>query len=1054
MANFDAPSKIELDVALDGVYYAIINVADKRWRLGAITPAWRSELARVPVKPAVGDLDALAARGVWLASERDAPPIGAVCCGLGSSWAGMGKGLYANFPVARAAMDELAALAGWDLLALMNDPSPKSINETRRQIPYLFMLEYAQWKQLTSLGFRPDLLCGHSLGELIALCFSGIYSPASVWYLLDTRAEHMAELEARSTKQSGMLAISADYSVVLETLATCPSVVVSNANTPNQFVLSGPRETLAEVRKTLRKRRVPAFMLNVDLAFHNPAMRVLRDLSYRRLRSLETRPPLVPLLSCVTADIYPSEGDKICEAITDLDENAVLWSKCAGVMRDRFGARRFVELGPGETLRGLLRENDETLDCVSCDRKNREIEAMREACAKLFAAGYLKAEAITARKSERGFEPETIVAEALGGAPEPAPASLDREDKIILDLLAKASGVPASSIRLDWDLRHDLVLRSSNFPWLAQEAERALQKSVSLENLFTVTTVGDLTRFLKGGEAGETATLRENDELDLFARVRAPLSRYVVKNGAFFPEPLDPGRPSYFLKRGARVAAVSLDRKITGLWRSLCPLDLSLAIFADKTEETFGDARVFVYPREALRNPASAIVALEEFKKAGGIDAVLLDINDVGVPVAAVAEWAAAQGARAIFTDRSEDGNVDEALAKIREAREAFGAKNSRGIIWSDNAGDRRSPNALESADLFALEITRGGAEIVLWQRREENPPFYDPSSVTFGDFFPDPVEQAGAGYFKGIKQFSRFATPALSANGAGTNAPEREKGFAGAPGLSPGLVIGSLLSAASACLPWLTIVGVSDARIFVLPALPDGVTRECKLIAKAGFWMPQYGVPTRLCRVKADILTLEANGRRKGATAPLAGCECQMAARAPAIGPLWLSEADTTPTSLADTYYEAEALGEEWRFIEGLAEEKTRGQPAFWRAKTLLPDNGVYAIASAGFNRYNNLLYALDAIFQAAKMILGLDGQKRFSSRLMANWRFRSAGFIRFNFKNDASERNLILDLRESWRDADLARFDAQVMSGDGAPLVTVTHLEFDGIATFKSAK
>ena len=161
----------------------------------------------------------------------------------------MGRELYDNFPAARAGMDRVAATADWDVLALMDEPGVEKIGHTRWQQPYLFLLEYAQWNQFAALDLKPALFCGHSLGELIALCFAGGYTPEVAWYILYTRAMHMAEMEARSTRENGMMAVHADAGVIARICGTWPGLLVSNYNPPRQFIMSGPREALTEARK-------------------------------------------------------------------------------------------------------------------------------------------------------------------------------------------------------------------------------------------------------------------------------------------------------------------------------------------------------------------------------------------------------------------------------------------------------------------------------------------------------------------------------------------------------------------------------------------------------------------------------------------------------------------------------------------------------------------------------------------------------------------------------------------------------------------------------------
>ena len=536
------------EIALDGVRYANLHQAGQQWRIGAVSPAWRQELLALPANPDSNDLARLEDRGLWIAPVGDAgvPPLAVMCCGLGSVWPGMGRELYDNFPVARAAMDRLAAVADWDILGLMDETDVEKISLTRWQFPYVFMLEYAQWSVLSSLGLSPRLFCGHSLGEMIGLCVSGIVEPEVAWYIIDTRAVHMGEMEARATRETGMMAVHADMSVISEACATWPALYVSNYNTPHQFILSGPREVLQEARKSLRKRRIPAIVLNVSLAFHHPSMRVLRDISLRRLSALDMHAPTRPLLSCIDAQFYRGDHVSSYTRIADLDENSVRWTECVQAMWNREGIRNFLELGPQDTLCSLVGDNEPQATCFAVGRKGREVEGMRQACARLYSLGYLSRESVEERVRSAGADARLLagkpaphcglrtVASATGAVAEPATVSPASENvpsvqavsqgeasaqeadakpasdaeaaasyadslAAVLQILAQACGRPVEDLRPEMDLRYDLALRSSRFPLIVQDVEKTLGISVNFEDLLQVATVGDLARVLSGG---------------------------------------------------------------------------------------------------------------------------------------------------------------------------------------------------------------------------------------------------------------------------------------------------------------------------------------------------------------------------------------------------------------------------------------------------------------------------------------------------------------------------------------------------------------------------
>lgn len=193
-----------------------------------------------------------------------------------------------------------------------------------------------------------------------------------------------------------MMAVHAEAGVIEEVRAAWPSLYVSNYNTPSQVILSGPRDALLEARKSLRKRRIPAIMLNVSLAFHHPSMRVLRDLSLRRLNALDIHAPRLPMLSDITTGFYPDDRPSICRYIADLDENSVRWTECVRAMWDRDGIRHFLELGPQDTLCGLVGDIEPRALCLSAGRKGKETEGLRQACARLYALGHLPRSALRA----------------------------------------------------------------------------------------------------------------------------------------------------------------------------------------------------------------------------------------------------------------------------------------------------------------------------------------------------------------------------------------------------------------------------------------------------------------------------------------------------------------------------------------------------------------------------------------------------------------------------------------------------------------------------------
>ena len=985
--NFRAPSEAQADeaspeaieAALDGVRYARLCQDGAFWRLGSLSPLWREEAAGLAPKPDAQALEALAGRGIWLAPDIAAPHLAVMCCGLGSVWPGMGRELYDNFPAAREAMDRIAALADWDVLGLMDERDAEIIGHTRRQIPYLFLLEYAQWSQFASLGIAPALFCGHSLGELIALSLAGIYGLNEAWCILDTRAEHMAELEAAATHDTGMMAVHTEGAVIDEILAAWPELYVSNRNTPRQFILSGPRQSLAEARASLRKKRVPAMLLNVSLAFHHPGMRILRDLSQRRLNSLEMHAPAVPMLSGITAGHYPDDQPSICRYITDLDENTVLWTDCVNAMWRRDGIRHFLELGPQDTLCGLVMECEPRALCLSAGRKGNEVKAMREACARLYALGHLSWPLIARRSAERsaacadspaGEEPATAPQLSQKAQGENFSGEEAGKAGALLDLLAEACGKPASALRFEHDLRYDLALRSSRFPLLLQEAESRLGVHAEFESLLQATTVGDLVHILLGRPEKGERQLSQGAEGVVRPRHGPfpPLLRFEPPQGMTGKPlgilPLDPAGYGPKVRSGGVYAlCVFDDLLLPELWSGLAPFAATLAVPAGQMAacQPLVQAGSRLVPLETdfetgaedLCRALDSLVA-----SCGRLDGLLLVPPAAGLalknapPHTLFAETCAAwlhrqSQAKPWFaclrrwlcsiaeTGAILEGRTPDLLSDWLSNMASIGASPVLALL-----DDGRPLGRDALGDALAQELFCGKGESVLLslplERASQTPkaaiaPLLDRPEI-FSPVYPQPwAEEKPAlapesGLFQGGCQFSRFADPELAQHGA-WGAPADALGW-----LPFSRVLLALLQGARMLLPWLVVTGFTDVRFFSRPLLARGITREGRISSRARPWIRLDGSMTRMCRTGLSLRELTANGRHTDSFAPLGEAMVLLAAgscEAPPLLPLESSsgaEDVQGPELPLSQLYARLRIGPDWRLVARLVPLRSEG--------------------------------------------------------------------------------------------------------------------------------
>lgn len=1059
---------------VEGIVCTELTAAGQACRMGACRPDWREALLAAGQAPFAAEtavretaLRELGQRGVWLGSGQ-AEPLAVMCCGQGSVWPGMGRELYDQFPAARAAMDRLAAAADWDVLSLLDERDEEKIGLTRWQQPYLFLLEYAQWSHLASLGLRPALLCGHSLGELIALCLAGVYAPETAWYILDTRAQHMAELEARATRETGMMAVHAEAQHIEEARRLWPALYVSNYNTPKQYIVSGPRDMLMEARKHFRRQRLPAIMLNVSLAFHHPGMRVLRDMSLRRLNALSMQAPQIPLLSCVTTGFYPQQQREICEYIADLDENAVRWVECVRQMWTRDGIRHFVELGPQDTLCGLVADIEPRSLCLSASRKGHEAEGLRRTCARLYALGHIRADGLRAHaarwQSAAVAAAAAPVASSAAGTPPPGPLA-----RRIIALLEETAGLPPGSVTPQWDLRYDLSLRSSRFPLLVQQLEALLGRSVSFEALMGVLTVGDLLAAVglaaapsAGAPVAEAhaAATGPADALD-----RRPFLRYAVDaDGHWHPAAWDPVAHGPGLREGGAILAWSRDgQRAARLLEGLAALGQTLLVpraceAACRPLERLG---CLVRCPDVAADTAEAVSAAD-FLRAG-----LELLRREGVPLSGcllegLEHTAEEAQALAVLRECGDDGPLWCRRIRLLQAEEleSFTAAALREAPESSAAlgilEDDLSPLAREWGDMFAREVLLAGGSPVLWARAEQLgsllpqgaqevalrvQPWRERPEVFPGLFARQPPPATASGRdFLLSGEFSRYARPWLASCGSRPGAD--------VPCLPASQALRSLLDGARLDFPWLAPNGLCDVRLGERPELPPGITRETRLDVRAQSWLVQDGVMTRMCRCRLDVRELTANGRHTDRWRTVMEGMALLGRMPAALPALWESGPAVAGDGLREVTDDGYAafcarwhVGEASRLLAGRLPDGPSfrsGGDAEEPQPTLRFAVNKDGVAPEDVSGYTCLLRLVDAVEQGARL-----AQETLFAADAAAWRMTGIGFIRFAAPD--ARRAAVIELRCGWRTGQLIRFDAQVCDAGGTPLLTLNQMEFE---------
>src|SRR5690606_10165981 len=275
--------------------------------------------------------------------------------GQGAQFTGMGKNLYEHSPIAQELFDRADDQLGFSISKIMFEGTSDELKQTKVTQPAVFLHSVILAKTLEN--FQPDMVAGHSLGEISALVANETLDFESGLKLVYKRA--LAMQKACEMNPSTMAAIlGLEDAIVEEVCAGIEGIVVpANYNCPGQLVLSGEipaEEKACEKLKEAGAKR--ALILPVGGAFHSPLMKPAEEELAEAIRHTEFKTPVCPVYQNVTTTAvnHPEEIQK--NLIAQLTAPVKWTQSVQNMVKD--GATEFMEVGPGNTLQGLIRKID------------------------------------------------------------------------------------------------------------------------------------------------------------------------------------------------------------------------------------------------------------------------------------------------------------------------------------------------------------------------------------------------------------------------------------------------------------------------------------------------------------------------------------------------------------------------------------------------------------------------------------------------------------------------------------------------------------------------
>ncbi len=299
--------------------------------------------------------------------------------GQGAQSPMMGKDIIEAYPAAKAKFDAANAQLDFDLYDICHTEN-ELLNDTAYTQPALLAVSSAITDVITAHGIMPDYTAGLSLGEYSALVAAGSMKFEDAVKVVRMRGQLMQKA-GQETEGAMAAIVGSDRESIQAVIDQVDGYVAfANFNNPKQIVLSGEKKALEACYPLFKEAGIRAIPLNVSGAFHSELMRSAADGLAEVLGEVAIDEAQVPYLTNVTGSVVASHletKELLVKQLTD----SVQWESNVREMID-LGVETFVEIGPGNTLAGLIKKIDKKkkVISVSCPESLETLKKHLEVC--------------------------------------------------------------------------------------------------------------------------------------------------------------------------------------------------------------------------------------------------------------------------------------------------------------------------------------------------------------------------------------------------------------------------------------------------------------------------------------------------------------------------------------------------------------------------------------------------------------------------------------------------------------------------------------------------